>query len=532
MTINRLLAVFFGLLFVLLAAMVGCLVWLFNAEVEIAASSERRFESYKLADELRQSSDDLTTMARLYVSTGDERFALQFQEILDIRSGEAPRPDNYDQVYWDLVIENGERPESSGRAVSLESRMIEEGFTAIEFSKLDESQELSDDLVELESIAMNAVRGRFDDGTGQFNREGEPDFELARQLMFGNDYLRAKAAIMEPINEFLALLDERTAKKVAQLRARGRLIFQILLTLSGLVFLLSLTSILALRRKVLRPLSLVSEATQLVSDGHYDHQIDHHSSDEVGRLVAAFNAMVDKTQKYVTEINSTNTALQQNQQELQEEKGKSEELLLNILPGVIANRLRDGETTIADEFPDVTVMFADLVNFTKLSESLGPYELVKLLNDIFAIFDRRLEEFGLEKIKTIGDCYMVVAGVPEPAADHARRVCEFAFAIREDFARFVATRGIGIGMRIGAHSGTAIAGVVGTKKFAYDLWGDVVNVASRMESSGEPGEIHVSEAFMVRLKDLYEFKARGNIEIKGKGPMQTFFVSGRRYARQ
>ena len=350
--------------------------------------------------------------------------------------------------------------------------------------------------------------------------------------MFGNDYLQAKAAIMGPINEFLVLLDERTSEEVTQLRARGRLILRIVLTLSGLAILLSLVSILALRRKVLRPLSLVSEATQLVSDGQYDHQIDHHSSDEVGRLVAAFNTMVDKTRKYVTEINSTNTTLQQNQQELQEEKRKSEELLLNILPGAIADRLRDGETTIADEFPEVTVMFADLVNFTKLSEDLGPYELVKLLNDIFAIFDRRLEEFGLEKIKTIGDSYMVVAGVPEPAADHARRVCEFAFAIREDFARFVATRGIGVGMRIGAHSGTAIAGVVGTKKFAYDLWGDVVNVASRMESSGEPGEIHVSEALMVRLKDLYQFEARGSIEIKGKGPMHTFFVSSRRYAQQ
>jgi len=532
MTINRLLIVFFSLLIILLTATMGCLVWLFNTEVEITASSERRFESYKLADELRQGSDDLTTMARLYVSTGDERFAIQFQEILDIRSGEAPRPDNYDRVYWDLVVKDGEQPEASGQAVSLESRMIEEGFTTLEFSKLSESQRLSNDLVRLESIAMNAVRGRFDDGTGKFNRAGEPDFELARQLMFGNDYLRAKAAIMEPINEFLALLDERTSEEVAQLRAQGRLILQIVLALSGMAILLSFASILALRRKVLRPLSLVSEATQLVSDGHYDHQIDHHSSDEVGRLVAAFNAMVDKTRKYVAEMNSANTTLQQNQQDLQEEKKKSEELLLNILPGAIADRLRDGETTIADEFPDVTVMFADLVNFTKLSEDLGPYELVKLLNDIFAIFDRRLEEFGLEKIKTIGDSYMVVAGVPEPAADHARRVCEFAFAIREDFARFVATRGIGVGMRIGAHSGTAIAGVVGTKKFAYDLWGDVVNVASRMESSGEPDEIHVSEAFMVRLKDLYEFEARGNIEIKGKGPMQTFFVSGRRYARQ
>ena len=207
MTINRLLIVFFSLLIILLTATMGCLVWLFNTEVAITASSERRFESYKLADELRQSSDDLTTMARLYVSTGDERFAIQFQEILDIRSGEAARPDNYDRVYWDLVIKDGERPGASGEAVSLENRMIEEGFTTLEFSKLSESQRLSNDLVRLESIAMNAVRGRFDDGTGQFNRAGEPDFELARQLMFGNDYLRAKAAIMEPINEFLALLD-------------------------------------------------------------------------------------------------------------------------------------------------------------------------------------------------------------------------------------------------------------------------------------------------------------------------------------
>ena len=297
MTINRLLIVFFSLLIILLTATMGCLVWLFNTEVAITASSERRFESYKLADELRQSSDDLTTMARLYVSTGDERFAIQFQEILDIRSGEAPRPDNYDRVYWDLVVKDGEQPEASGEAVSLESRMIEEGFTTLEFSKLSESQRLSNDLVRLESIAMNAVRGRFDDGTGKFNRAGEPDFELARQLMFGNDYLRAKAAIMEPINEFLALLEDRTSEEVAQLRAQGRLILKIVLALSGMAILLSFASILALRRKVLRPLSLVSEATQLVSDGDYDHQIDHHSSDEVGRGNSPGNGCVHSRTK-------------------------------------------------------------------------------------------------------------------------------------------------------------------------------------------------------------------------------------------
>ena len=214
---------------------------------------------------------------------------------------------------------------------------------------------------------------------------------------------------------------------------------------------------------------------------------------------------------------------------MEREKKKSEDLLLNVLPSVIAQRLRDGETTIADEFPEVSVMFADLVNFTELAEELGPHELVRLLNDIFALLDRRLEEWGLEKIKTIGDCYMVVAGIPEPVADHAHRIGEFALAVREDFSRFVAARGLDIKIRVGVHSGTAIAGVVGTKRFAYDLWGDVVNVASRIESTGVAGKIHVSEAFMVRLADTFVFELHGDIDVKGKGIMRTYFLEGRRY---
>ncbi len=530
MSINKILITIFSLLIVLLGALFASLMQLSDTREEIAKAEHRRYVSFILADELRQSSDDLTKMARLYVSTGEEKYLNYFDEIKEIRSGLEPHPQDYSLVYWDIVIgENGERPTPDGETVSLRDLMIEQKFSLLEFSKLSDAEARSDTLIRLEKIAMNAVRGRFEDGKGGFTREGEPNFELARNIMYGPDYLSAKAEIMRPINEFFVLLDDRTKAEVTRLHNKGRWLIMLALGISFTALFLSIASVFVLRRKVLKPLSLVSGATNQVSQGNYDHQIEHSSKDEVGLLVKAFNTMVVATRESIAKLNKTNQALTESKQELEQEKQVSENLLLNILPSVIAKRLREGETTIADEFPEVSVMFADLVNFTQLSEKLGPVELVKLLNDIFALFDRRLEEFGLEKIKTIGDCYMVVAGIPEPAADHAHRLCGFALAVREDFARFVSNRGLDINIRIGAHSGTAVAGVVGTKKFAYDLWGDVVNVASRMESSGSIGQIHVSNAFKTRLQDSYNFELNGDIEIKGKGLMKTYFLQGLRY---
>ncbi len=530
MSINKLLISVFTLLIFLLGSLFGALMWLSDTREKIAATEHRRYASFILADELRQSSDDLTKMARLYVSTGEEQYADYFEEIAQVRSGATERPIDYSLVYWDLVIgEGGERPRPDGGIVSLKDLMIQQGFSLLEFSKLTEAENHSDKLVRMELIAINAVKGRFEDGRGGFSRTGKPNLELAQSIMFGNDYLKAKARIMRPINDFFILLDARTTQEVETLRHLGHRLMMASLLISLAALILSITSIFIMRRKILKPLSLVSHATKKVGNGNYEHRIDHKSEDEVGQLVTAFNDMVTSTRVSIENLNASNKALTENQEELEREKLLSENLLLNILPSVIAQRLRNGETTIADEFQEVSVMFADLVKFTQLSEQLGPRELVSLLNDIFALFDQRLDEFGLEKIKTIGDCYMVVSGIPEPVADHAQRIGSFALAARDDFSRFVTTRGLDINIRIGIHSGTAVAGVVGTKKFAYDLWGDVVNVASRMESSGTPGKIHVSDAFKTRLQDSYTFDSQGEIEIKGKGAMHTHFLKGTRY---
>ena len=213
---------------------------------------------------------------------------------------------------------------------------------------------------------------------------------------------------------------------------------------------------------------------------------------------------------------------------LQVERDRSESLLLNILPEPIAERLKSGEGVIADRFPEITVLFSDIVGFTELSSSTRPQDLVAMLNSIFREFDAIASRRGLEKIKTIGDAYMVAAGLPQYCDDHAMRAADMALEMLEAVEAFNRETGADLSIRIGLHSGSAVAGVIGTKKFAYDIWGDTVNIASRMESHGEPGRVHISEETAEHLKYDYIIDPRGAITVKGKGAMKTFFLLGRK----
>jgi len=213
---------------------------------------------------------------------------------------------------------------------------------------------------------------------------------------------------------------------------------------------------------------------------------------------------------------------------LADEQEKSERLLLNILPEAIAERLKRGENTIADSFADVTVMFADLVGFTKLSANLSPAQLVELLNYIFSAFDDLADKYGLEKIKTIGDAYMVVGGLPTPRKDHAEAIAEMALDMLEKIAQIPTNDEQGLKIRIGINTGAVEAGVIGSKKFTYDLWGDTVNTANRMESHGVPGAIQVTKETYERLSAKYTFQERGLVDVKGKGPMVTYLLMGRK----
>lgn len=292
----------------------------------------------------------------------------------------------------------------------------------------------------------------------------------------------------------------------------------LILSLLGVGIVFSASTLLLLEKIVLSRLAHLSTSVKQVGT----------SSDLSMRVIVTGK---DELASLAQSINSMLAALESSSNNLITEREKAQSLLLNILPESIAKRLQQDSETIADSFEEVTVLFADIVDFTKLADHISPAELVSLLNQIFSQFDRLVERYGLEKIKTIGDSYMVVGGLPLPRSDHAEAVAEFALAMQQEIEKFNAENTQTFSMRIGIHSGPVIAGVIGLKKFIYDLWGDTVNTASRMESHGVPGYIQVSSITYERLKDNYLFKERGIIDVKGKGEMTTYLLTSRKFSQ-
>jgi class 3 adenylate cyclase len=214
--------------------------------------------------------------------------------------------------------------------------------------------------------------------------------------------------------------------------------------------------------------------------------------------------------------------------QLRIEREKSERLLLNILPAAIAERLKEDQGVIAESFAEATILFSDVVGFTQMSARITPVELVYLLNEIFSSFDELAARHGLEKIKTIGDAYMVAAGLPERRADHAEAMADMGLDMQTALDAFNRSRGTSLNIRTGINTGPVVAGIIGTSKFIYDLWGDAVNTASRMESHSTPGRIQVTASTYERLRHAYLFEPRGTINVKGKGDMLTYFLLGRK----
>jgi class 3 adenylate cyclase/HAMP domain-containing protein len=309
----------------------------------------------------------------------------------------------------------------------------------------------------------------------------------------------------------------------AALDAAGRLaLWRSLIALA-----IALAVSIALGTVLTRSLLSLSETVTRFANKDFAARTRIASKDEIGMLGANFNDMAATIQEHSENLEHL-VDLRTNQ--LNDEKQKSERLLLNVLPGPIAERLKTSDGVIVDKFEAVSVLFADIVGFTALSQRTTPEALVGMLDELFTAFDRLAEKHGLEKIKTIGDAYMVVAGIPEPRADHARAITRMAVDMLTELREYAERHDTELGIRIGINTGSVVAGVIGRKKFIYDLWGDTVNTASRMESHGVAGRVHVTQSTYDQLRDEFDFEPRGTVDIKGKGPMQTYLLVRERAA--
>ncbi|PSS65921.1 adenylate/guanylate cyclase domain-containing protein [Ensifer sp. NM-2] len=285
---------------------------------------------------------------------------------------------------------------------------------------------------------------------------------------------------------------------------------QELLIVGGLALLAVAMTAAWLSRALLGPLRELTAGVKRFAAGDYGASVPVRTRDEVGQLCSAFNGMVET-------LHEKNVVIENKNRE-------NEELLLNVLPAPIANRLRGGEAGIADGFAEVTVAFADLVGFTALSSEMPPHEVVTFLNGLFTRFDVAANELGIEKIKTLGDAYMAVCGLPEPVANHSERMVRMAIRMVHITREHAMENNVSMKLRVGVNTGPVVAGIIGKSKYIYDLWGDTVNLASRMESGGVPDAVQVTRPVYEKLKDHFVFEPRGAIEVKGKGKVEAWLL--------
>jgi class 3 adenylate cyclase len=316
-------------------------------------------------------------------------------------------------------------------------------------------------------------------------------------------------------------VDITDTKMRGALDSAGGLAIKISIAAIALGLIVSIAMGTVLTRSVLA----LTRTVKKFADKDFSARTDVLPRDEIGQLGASFNLMAQTIQVHSEQLEDL---VKERTKELAAEKQTSERLLLNVLPQPIAERLKTGESVIVDRFDAVSVLFADIVGFTSLSAKIAPEKLVTMLDELFSLFDRLAEKHGLEKIKTIGDAYMVVAGIPHPVADHAVAIAHMALDMLHGIADYGKRTGTELSIRIGIHTGSVVAGVIGRKKFIYDLWGDTVNTASRMESHGLPGRIHVTEATYQALQYIFDFEPREPIDVKGKGQMTTYLLLGQR----
>lgn len=528
------LRTFFFVFFLTLVALAGLNLvlgfLLSQTEAQMAQSERRKEQIAALSDDLVISSQWATRFARGYVATKDPKRFTYYGELENVLEGRTARPPGYDLEYWDLVTA-GLLPEPRTKiedGVPLVDQFLKLDITIDEFNQLRKAKELFLKLSTIEKTAMHAVNGEYDEGAGVFSKKGKPDQALAERLLYADSYTKQNGDLSEAVHKFKAIVKERYATLMRQQEARLNTLTGYNTYLASLLFLLVAAAALFLKFKFHNRASRLMQAVDSISSGNFKVSLDVSGQDEIAELAGAINAMAGNLETAFQSLEEKIDISEKALADLDNERLRSEKLLHNILPATIAQRLRGGEEVIAEVFPEVTVFFSDIVGFTDIAAKLGPHDTVHLLNALFDKFDELVEKHGVEKIKTIGDSYMVVGGVPNRDPLHCQHVAEFALDARAFIEEFSKAYPFAIQMRMGIHTGTVAAGVLGRKKFSYDLWGDVVNVASRFESTSRPNMIHVSESVHVRLSDDFVFLDGGAVELKGKGVVTSHFLLNRK----
>ncbi|MBX9923718.1 MAG: adenylate/guanylate cyclase domain-containing protein [Rhabdochlamydiaceae bacterium] len=445
---ERFFVFFFVCLSVFVVTLLGCLFLLLKIEDREVSSTKKAYSDYLLADELRQTSDDLTKMVRLYVLTADPKYAEWYHEILRIRSGLSPTPENYHEIYWDLIFHSKDINTAKGKTISLKKRIQDAGFPPIEENFLLEGEVHSNHLAEMEQEAIYAMKGKFKNASGFYSIQGHANPQLAAKLVSEEEYMRQKAEVMQSLQQFYEHFDQRIKEQTDDLATFNKsVIFLSMALLVAIAFFM-----VRFLHKALRSLNLAAES--------------------------------------------------------------NEHLLLSALPPAISEKIQQGKGSHVSEC-EACVLFLDVGVEGELTKKDA--EALQLL---YAELDHITEIYHVERIRTVQETYMVASGISGKEESAAEQLADFMLAAKQRILEWEEKYHSSFYFKAGMASGTVIAGILDQKKYLYDLWGDVLKVASHLESNGVKNEIQITKKLASALKGFFETEEK-------EGEEKVYFLRGR-----
>ena len=438
---ERFFVFFFICLGVFVLTVLGCLFLLLKLENEEIANTKKFYSGHLLVDELRQSSDDLTKMVRLYVLTGDQKYAHWYDDVLRIRQGLVPTPENYYEIYWDLILNTKDIPPSEGKMISLKRRIQNAGFPPEEEEFLLQSELYTDRLVQIEQEAIYAMEGKFKNASGLYSIQGAPNPQVAAKLVSNSEYMQQKAEVVKPLQQFYTHFNLRIQKQIERQEILNRnIIFLSMAALLALAFFM-----IRFLLKALRSLNLAAES--------------------------------------------------------------NEHLLLSALPPAISEKIQQGKGSDVSEC-EACVLFLDVG-----IEGDSTEKNTTILQLLYTELDRIAEMYQVERIRTIQENYMVASGLSEKEDSAAEQLADFMLAAKQKIQEWEKTYHLVFYFKAGMASGTVISGTLDQKKYLYDLWGDVLKVASALETNGVKNEIQMTKKLASELKGFKIVEKVGEAKV-------------------
>ena len=501
---------------------------LYSSSAQMNEVVAKRKVMRSICEELRMEAAALGKFANRYVVTGDKNVLNWYNQIISFRSGAASRPKNYNTYYWDLVsagLIQQSPPDDRSKASTIE-QLENKVLSSFVNERLIEHFAKSQKVASFEKRALDAFEGKADENLGVFAAGGSPNRDLALKILNDASYVKAKGEAIKPLQEASVIIEKETTSKLVSLKNNSDRLINLGLTATGVLFLWMLSCYIYFHVRIMKRIDELGSSAMLPSGESQKSYGPHQDGDELDSVALSINNLSNSLKAEVAKSESMNKKIEGLNSDISMEKHYSMQLLKNIVPESLSERLRDGSLHAFDAYAQASIFMLKIMNIRQLFTNIGAHQCIEIMGDLFDGLDELSDQYNVEKIKTAGDCYIAATGLPISDPLHCQHMAEFAIKAREITGEISENYSVNIDVQIALHTGKVIAGVVGKKMLSFDVWGDAVEACRGYLETAPRNTIHVSHCMYARLSESFVFVKANDFRDPHTARQDSWYLLG------